>query len=69
MENRKFMSKQHEQAFWNGYESKMEEIKEMGWSAARDKFNLDYPPGQPWSGSPLGLEFTKGEFAALNINM
>lgn len=63
--NRQFINKEHEMAFWNGYESKSLEIKEMGWNASRDKFNMDYTPGKAWEGTSLGLSFSKGEFAAL----
>lgn len=65
MQSRLFLSKQRKQAFCNGYETKMVEIKEMGWEAAKDKFNMDFIPGKPWTGSTLGLEFAKGEFEAL----
>ena len=52
-------------AYYAGYEAKMEEIGGMGWDAARDKFNLDYPVGQKWTGSMAGLEYSHGEFQAL----
>ena len=52
-------------AWHNGYNSKAEEIKQMGWIASRDKFNSENPPGQKWSGSYDGLCFATGEFAAL----
>lgn len=54
------------EVFYKGYESKRQEIKEMGWEAARDKLNLEYPPGQKWNGSVQGLEFAQGEFEALS---
>ena len=65
MQSRKILSKQREQDFYNGYETKMVEINEMGWKAAKDKFNMDYVPGKPWTGSILGLEYAKGEYEAL----
>jgi hypothetical protein len=54
--------------FYKGYESKLNEIKEMGWEASRDKFNLEYPSGQKWNGSIQGLEFAQGEFKAICEN-
>jgi len=52
-------------AFHKGLESKRAEIREMGFEAARDKFNLDNPAGQKWSGTTDGLQFALGEFEAL----
>lgn len=53
-------------AFYAGYESKVAEIAQMGWAAARDKFNLENPPGQKWTGSADGLAYAHGEFQALS---
>lgn len=52
-------------AWHNGYNAKIEEIKEMGWIASRDKFNTENPPAQKWTGSSDGLCYSIGEFAAL----
>jgi hypothetical protein len=54
--------------FYKGYESKKTEIEGMGWEAARDKFNQEYPSGQKWEGSTQGLEFAQGEFEAIFRN-
>ena len=53
------------QAYHNGYEAKVLEINNMGWIAARDKLNLDYPPGQKYTGSQDGYLYLKGEMQAL----
>lgn len=53
------------EAWYKGYESKSLEITEMGWEAARDKFNAEYPTGEKWKGSHDGLSYAKGEFRAL----
>ena len=52
-------------AYNAGFAAKKLEIEEIGFSAARDKFNIDCPVGVKWSGSPEGLDFSKGEMAAL----
>lgn len=41
--NRKLNAQQQE-AYVSGWEAMTEEVKQMGWVAARDKFNLDNPP-------------------------
>lgn len=51
--------------FDDGFNAKMLEIREMGFVAARNKFNLDCPVGVKWEGSPAGLEYCKGEMSAL----
>ncbi len=56
-------------AYFSGYEDKVEEINGMGWTAARDAFNVANPPGQPWTGSVDGLAYAQGEFAALHDNL
>lgn len=53
------------QSYHDGYEAKITEIDGMGWNAARDKLNLDYPPGQPWTGSVDAYHYAKGEMQAL----
>lgn len=52
-------------AFEAGFAAKKQEISEMGFAAARDKFNIDCPVGVKWQGTQEGLEYCKGEFAAL----
>lgn len=52
-------------AYNAGFAAKKQEISEMGFSSARDKFNLDCPVGVKWVGSVEGLEYSKGEMAAL----
>ena len=53
------------EAFHKGLESKRQEIQEMGFVAARDKFNMDNPAGVKWNGTEEGLQFALGEFEAL----
>ena len=51
-----------------GYDSKIEEIRGMGWDAARDKFNLDYPHG--WKPKNNGAYYyASGEIDALADEM
>ena len=57
------LNKEQEMAFINGYEVKLKEIEAMGFSAARDKFNLDNPLG--FKPSLLGYAFASGEMEAL----
>lgn len=52
-------------AFDDGFSAKWAEIKEMGFSSARDKFNTDCPVGVKWTGSAEGLQYANGEMAAL----
>lgn len=52
-------------AYEAGFDAKKQEISEMGFSAARDKFNIDCPVGVKWAGSAEGLDYSKGEMAAL----
>ena len=56
-------------AFYNGYESKVNEIQGMGWEAAKDKLNLDYPPGEKYNGSIERYNFMQGEGEALSNYM
>lgn len=56
-------------AFYNGYESKVNEIQGMGWGAARDKLNLDYPLGEKYKGSIERYNFMQGESEALSNYM
>jgi hypothetical protein len=50
-------------AYWAGYELAKQEIAEMGWSAARDKFNLDNPLGSDLS--MPAYYYAKGQMQAL----
>ena len=52
-------------AFESGFSNKRLEIEEIGFAAARDKFNSDCPVGVKWGGSQEGLEYAKGEMEAL----
>ncbi len=52
-------------AYTAGLAAKKQEITEMGFIAARDKFNIDCPVGVKWAGSAEGLDYSKGEMAAL----
>lgn len=56
-------------AFYNGYDSKVNEIQGMGWCAARDKLNLDYPRGERYKGSLESYNFMQGESEALSNYM
>jgi hypothetical protein len=55
---------EHQNDFHAGYEAKSLEIKEMGWEAARDKFNLDNPADYVY-GSLAGYYYASGEIEAL----
>jgi len=57
------LSQEQQEAFVRGYQAKIEEVKSMGWTAARDKFNLDNPADQ--NPSMLGYAFACGEHEAL----
>lgn len=60
--------KQFERDYINGYDAMQEEIHGMGWANARDKFNMDNPPGQ----KPVSLAawyYAKGECDALLSEM
>ena len=52
-------------SYYAGLDAKQQEISGMGFEAARDKFNADYPVGQKWAGSADGLAYSQGEFEAL----
>ena len=52
-------------SYFNGYDSKVNEINSMGFDAARDKLNLDYPCSEKYSGSADGFYFMHGEADAL----
>ena len=48
----------------NGYDNKAQEIAEMGWAAARDKFNLENQPVTHF-GTLEAYHYAKGELQAL----
>lgn len=52
-------------AYEDGFSAKRREITEMGFAAARDKFNVECPVGVKWAGSQSGLAYANGEMAAL----
>ena len=52
-------------SYFDGYDSKVNEINGMGFDAARDKLNLNYPCGEKYSGSADGFYFMHGEADAL----
>lgn len=54
------------ESYYAGFDSKVEEIKGMGFNDARDKLNLDYPPGEKYIGSTNGFFFMQGEADALS---
>lgn len=53
-------------SYCTGYDVKVEEIARMGLEAARDKLNLDYPPGEKYRGSIYGYYYMQGEADALS---
>ena len=60
----KITHEQHRDDFFAGYDAKTEEVRAMGWEAARNKFNLENPIGQ--NPETLGaFYYAKGEFEAL----
>jgi hypothetical protein len=61
---RQVTHQQHQNDFQNGYEAKAAELREMGFAAARDKFNLDNPVGHHPS-SLAAYYYQAGELAAL----
>ena len=56
-------------SFFEGYDAKVSEIKSIGFVAARDKLNLDYPTGKKYKGSSEGFYFMQGEAQALLDNL
>jgi len=54
------------EAFFKGYEDKTNEIQGMGFNAARDKLNMDYPAGEKWTGSKDGFDYMQGQAEALH---
>lgn len=58
------LNKEQQEAFVRGYHAKLEEVKAMGWTAARDKFNLDYPH-KVNNYSLNGFVYASGEHEAL----
>lgn len=55
---------EHDLAYHAGYAAKLREIDDMGWEAARDKFNLDYPHDSRLC-SMTSWHYAKGEIYAL----
>ena len=51
-------------AYHAGYKAKVVEIDGMGWNAARDKFNADYPRDSRQC-SMMAWHYSKGEMDAL----
>lgn len=66
MEIRAVFHKQHQSDFRKGFEAKMAEIQEMGFVAARDKFNAENPVGQS-HGNLGAYYFASGEAEALTM--
>jgi len=56
-------------SFFEGYDTKVAEIKSIGFEAARDKLNLDYPSGMKYKGSSESFYFMQGEAQALADNL
>lgn len=59
---------EHQKDFNAGYNAKQTEIREIGFDAARDKFNLENPKGQNPS-SLGGYYYADGELQALSDAM
>ena len=57
--------KEFEQDYIDGYEAVLQDIREMGWDAAREKFNIDYLPVGHMFCSLSDYYFTKGRMDAL----
>lgn len=55
--------------YYAGYDDTASKIREIGFSAVRDEFNLIHPPGQPFEGSVDGYWYAHGSFAALADNL
>ena len=53
-------------SFFDGYDSIILEISGMGFEAARNKLNLDYPTGEKYKGSLDGFYYMQGEAQALS---
>lgn len=58
------LNKEQQEAFVRGYQAKLEEVKSIGWVAARDKYNLGYPH-KVNSYSLNGYAYACGEHEAL----
>jgi hypothetical protein len=61
---RQVTHKEYQEDYSKGYKSKIEEIHDMGWDNARDKFNLDYPRNHKPSNSGA-YYYSQGEIDAL----
>lgn len=68
IQNRHFPTDSARTAFFNGFHSKSVEIAEMGFNSARNKLNMDVPPGKPFPSdlSEDGKWFCMGEAEALS---
>lgn len=61
---RQISNQEFQPHFTAGFDAKQEEIKWMGFEAARNKFNMDNPVGYKPS-SPSAYYYAEGEMAAL----
>lgn len=57
--------KEFEQDYINGYEASLQDIRELGWDAAREKFKIEYPPVVHVFCNLAGYYVTKGRLDAL----
>lgn len=57
--------KEFEQDYINGYEAVLQDIRKMGLDAAREKFNIDFPPVEHIFCSLSDYYFVKGRMDAL----
>lgn len=55
---------QYAEDYQKGYSDMLDDIADMGWNAARDKFNIDNPVGQQVSGM-AAYYYAKGGIDAL----
>jgi len=65
--HRQFASASAQKAFEKGFQTKAEEINEIGWNAARDKFNMENPAPRhtPKDATPEGEAYLQGENEAI----
>lgn len=56
-------------SFFDGYDAKVAEINSIGFEAARDKLNVDYPVGEKFKGSSESYYFMQGAGQALSDNL
>lgn len=55
---------QYAKDYHSGYNAVLDDIVGMGWNAARNKFNIDNPTGQPIAGM-AAYYYAKGGIDAL----